>query len=64
MDLLITANVNIYQTKKKYFNNNENFSERKVMKQSGTPLPFLREPPFQLREEETMGQWLLQVSQT
>ena len=48
MDLLITASVNIYQTKKKYFNNNENFSARKVMKQSGTPLPFLRESSFQL----------------
>ena len=24
------------------------FSERKLMKQFGNPLPFLREPPFQL----------------
>ena len=30
-DLLITANVNIYQTKEKYSNSNEIFSERKMM---------------------------------
>ena len=39
IDLLITASVNIYQTKKQYSNNNENFSERKMMKQFETP-PF------------------------
>ena len=31
--------------KKKYSNSDENFSERKMMKQFGTPLPFLRDPP-------------------
>ena len=38
IDVLITASVNIYQTKKKYSN---------MMKQFWNPL-FLREPPFQL----------------
>ena len=45
IDLLITASVNIYQTKKEYSNSNENFSERKLIKQFGNTL-FLREPPL------------------
>ena len=32
IDIFITASVNIYQTKKQYFNSNENFSERKMIK--------------------------------
>ena len=38
IDLLIRANVNIYQAKKTYSNSNENFSERKMIKQFGNPL--------------------------
>ena len=47
IDLLITASMNIYQTKKKYSNSNENrcFSEEKLIKQFGPP-PFQREPPL------------------
>ena len=45
LDLLITASVNIYQTKKKYSNSNENFSERKMMKQFGTS-PFSKRTPL------------------
>ena len=48
IDLLITANVNIYQTKKSIPTvMKAYFSYGKLMKQFGNPPPFLRElPPF------------------